>query len=57
MKQRKYKRHMTKIIVDMDDLTVGFPAIRLWPKPPFTLRGKSYHFQFHVQQNRKQHYK
>ena len=40
----------------MDDQTYGFPAIRFWPKPPLTLRGKPNYFQFHVQQNRKQHY-
>ena len=56
MKQREYKRHMIKIIIDMDDQTYGCPAIRFWPKPPLTLRGMPYHFQFHVQQNGKQHY-
>ena len=56
LKQREYNRHMLKIVIDMDDLTYGFPAIRFWPKPPITLRGKPYHFQFHVQQRGKQHY-
>ena len=56
LKQREYNRHMLKIVIDMDDLTYGFPTIRFWPKPPITLRGKSYHFQFHVQQEGKQHY-
>jgi len=45
-----------KIIIDLDDQTSGFPAIRLWPKPPLTLRGKPYYFQFHIQQKDKTHY-
>ena len=40
----------------MDDQTDGCPAIHFWPTPPITLRGKTYHFQFHVKQNGKQHY-
>ena len=56
MKQRQYNRHMIKIIIDMDDLTYGCPAIRFWPKPPITLRGMPYHFQFNIQRNGEQHY-
>ena len=56
LKQREYNRHMIKIIVDMDDQTDECPAIHFWPTPPITLRGKTYHFQFHVKQNGKQHY-
>jgi transposase len=56
LKQREYNRHMIKIIIDMDDLTCGFPAIRLWPKLPISLRSRPYYFQFHVQRNGKQYY-
>ncbi len=56
MKQREYKRHMIKIIIDMDDQTDGYPAIHFWPKPPITLRGMPYHFQFHVKRDGQQHY-
>ena len=56
MKQREYKRHMIKIIIDMDDQTYGFPAIHLWPKPPLSLGGRPYYFQFHVQRNGEQIY-
>ena len=56
MKQREYNRHMIKIIIDMDDLTYGCPAIYLRPKPPITLRGKPYHFQFHVKRDGEQEY-
>jgi hypothetical protein len=56
LKQREFNRHMIKIIVDMDDLTYGFPVIRFCPKPPITLRGKTYHFQFHAKRNGNQVY-
>ena len=56
MKQREYNKHMMKIIIDMDDQTYGCPAIRFWPKPPLTLRGIPYHFQFHVKRDGKQEY-
>jgi hypothetical protein len=55
-KQIEYNRHMIKIIIDMDDQSYGFPAIRFWPKPPITLRWMPYYFQFHVQQSGKQHH-
>ena len=38
LKQREYNKHRLKIVIDMDDLTYGFPAIHFWPKPPITLR-------------------
>ena len=49
MKQREYNRHLIKIIIDMDALTCGFHTIRFGPKPPVSLSGKPYHFQFHIQ--------
>ena len=54
MKQHEYNRHMIKIIIDMDDLTGGFPAISFCPKPPISFRGRPYYFQFHVQKNGEQ---
>jgi predicted transcriptional regulator len=54
MKQREYNRHIIKIIIDMDDQTEGFPAIRFWPKPPNTLQGTPYHFQFHIKRKGEQ---
>jgi len=40
----------------MDKQTYGCPAIRFWPKPPLTLRGMPYIFQFHVKRNGNQVY-
>jgi len=51
MKQREHNRHMIKIIIVMDDQTYGCFAIRFWPKPPLTLRGMPYIFQFQVKRN------
>jgi transcriptional antiterminator len=56
MKQREYNRRTLKIIIDMDDLTDGFPAIRFWLKPPITFRDRPYLFKIHIQQNSQQYY-
>ena len=40
MQQREYNQHTIKNIIDMDNQTYGFPAIRFWPKPPISFCGK-----------------
>jgi hypothetical protein len=30
-KIRKYMRHARKVIINLDDLTDGFPSVRFWP--------------------------
>jgi len=48
---REYRRHMMKIIIDMDDLTYGLPTLRFWPKPPLTLIGKPIHYVSFIKKN------
>ena len=40
----------------MDDQTCGFPAIKYWPKPPLSLKGRPYYFQFHIQRGGEKYY-
>ena len=48
-KKQQYNRHKLKVIIDMNDVTGGVPAIHVWPKPPLTLRGYPYFFEFVVE--------
>jgi transposase len=49
MRVRRYNRHKIKIIIDMNDVTDGVPAIHAWPKPPLTLTGYPFYFEFVVE--------